>query len=84
MLNEQLDKNEIYNIAISFRTAIIKAKQNEEFTNKDRMFNFPSGCCDDSCDLLAYYLHDKYQIHVKQVMVYIVIMIFITQQIIHG
>lgn len=67
MLNEQLDKNEIYNIAISFRTAIIKAKQNEEFTNKDRMFNFPSGCCDDSCDLLAYYLHDKYQIHVKQV-----------------
>lgn len=67
MLKKHLDKNEIYNIAISFRMAIIKAKQNKEFNNKDRMFNFPRGCCDDSCDLLAYYLHDRYQIHAKQV-----------------
>lgn len=64
---KNISKEEIYNIAVSFRTAIIKAKQNREFSKKDRMSNFPGGCCDDSCDLLAYYLHDKFQIHAKQV-----------------
>ena len=30
------------------------------------MSNFPSGCCDDACDLLAYYLQKKFHIPSKQ------------------
>lgn len=59
-------KREIYDIAVSFRSAITAAKNNREFSHKDRMSNFPNGCCDDSCDLLAYYLYAKYRIHTKQ------------------
>ncbi|WP_286154467.1 hypothetical protein [Thomasclavelia cocleata] len=67
MLKKNLRREEIYEIASSFRTAIIKAKQNREFDKKDRMFNFPSGCCDDACDLLAFYFYDKFKINTKQV-----------------
>lgn len=62
-----LDEKEIYEIALSFRTAIIKAVKNYEFDRSDRMSNFPFGCCDDSCDLLAYYLCDNLQIDSKQI-----------------
>ena len=57
---------DIYNIAASFRSAIIEAKYNQKFSHKDRMSNFPGGCCDDSCDLLAYYLYTVYKIRTKQ------------------
>lgn len=57
---------DIYMIAAAFRSAIIEAKYNREFDSKDRMCNFPKGCCDDSCDLLAYYLYEKYEIYTEQ------------------
>ena len=67
MVNAKLSGNDIYNIAESFRKAIIEAKYNREFSSRDRMSNFPGGCCDDSYDLLAYYLHERYNIHTEQV-----------------
>lgn len=67
MVKAKLSENDIYNIAESFRKAIIEAKYNREFSSRDRMSNFPGGCCDDSCDLLAYYLHERYNIHTEQV-----------------
>lgn len=30
------------------------------------MHNFPDGCCDDSCDLLSYYLLEECKISTKQ------------------
>lgn len=57
---------DIYNIATTFRSEILEAKYNREFNSRDRMSNFPSGCCDDSCDLLAYYLYITYNIRTKQ------------------
>lgn len=56
MLEENHRVTEIYKIAEEFRNAIIIAKRNGKFSIKDRMHNFPGGCCDDACDLLAYYL----------------------------
>ena len=67
MVKAKLSGNDIYNIAESFRKAIIEAKYNREFSSRDRMSNFPGGCCDDSYDLLAYYLHERYNIHTEQV-----------------
>lgn len=58
---------DIYNIATAFRAAIMDAKFDGRFHSKDRMSNFPRGCCDDSCDLLAYYLYTEYNIHTRQV-----------------
>ena len=66
MLQRNLSEDNIYNIALSFRSAIIAARLNDEFSSKDRMWNFPRGCCDDSCDLLAYYFYDKYKIYTEQ------------------
>jgi hypothetical protein len=57
---------DIYKIAVSFREAILEAKYNRKFDRSDRMSNFPAGCCDDSCDLLAYYLYTAYEINTKQ------------------
>lgn len=61
MMNE-----EICNAVLSFYFAIMDAKYNREFKWRDRMSNFPRGCCDDACDLLAYYLYEKYGIRTKQ------------------
>ena len=30
------------------------------------MHSFPVGCCDDSCDLLGFYLWEKYKIHTNE------------------
>lgn len=62
-----MKNQDVYNIAVNFRKAIIEAKANREFSFQDRMIKFPNGCCDDSCDLLAYYLYETYYIHTKQV-----------------
>lgn len=52
--------------AISFRQAIIKARDLGEFipeSNKtERMNRFPYDCCDDTADLFAHYLYSKYRI----------------------
>lgn len=62
-----MKNQDVYNIAVNFRKAIIEEKANREFSFQDRMIKFPNGCCDDSCDLLAYYLYETYYIHTKQV-----------------
>ena len=53
---------DIKNEAIKFRQAIDKT----EFSWRDRMHNFPGGCCDDTCDLFSFYLLEKYHIHTHQ------------------
>lgn len=60
MLEKKLRTADIYRIAEQFRCAIVRAKHNGEFDFRDRMHNFPGGCCGDACDLLAYYLHCEY------------------------
>lgn len=66
MEKAKMNNNEIHKIASNFRKAIIIAKNNGEFSLHDRMSRFPYGCCDDACDLLAYYLFINYNIHTKQ------------------
>jgi len=61
-----LNVDEIYNIAEAFYMAIYEAKNEGRFQHRDRMSNFPGGCCDDASDLLAYYLLEKYNIHTEQ------------------
>ncbi len=61
-----MKKQDIYNIALTYREAILRAKYNREFDRRDRMSNFPCGCCDDSCDLFAHYLYTIYGIYTKQ------------------
>lgn len=61
-----MEENELYQIAFYFREAIIAAKTNGEFNFRDRMHRFPGGCCDDTCDLLGFYLREKYRIHTSQ------------------
>lgn len=62
MLEEKIRTADIYRIVEQFRCAIVRAKCNREFNFGDRMHNFPGGCCDDACDLLAYYLQCEYGI----------------------
>ena len=66
MINRSLNEDEIYNITEAFRMAILDAKYDRRFQYRDRMSNFPGGCCDDASDLLAYYLLEKYNIHTEQ------------------
>ncbi len=61
-----MGENELYQIAFRFREAIITAKRNEEFKSSDRTRRFPGGCCDDACDLLGFYLWEKYKIQTRQ------------------
>ena len=42
-----------------FRNAIDIAWENDEFFEDIRFRRFPSGCCDDSCDLLGKYLEEN-------------------------
>ena len=67
MQNKHLEIQELFSIIVPFRKAIVNALLNREFSRKDRMSNFPYGCCDDSCDLLAYYLYDRFQINTSQI-----------------
>ncbi len=61
-----MKSKDIYKIAVAFRAAIVSAKYDRRFHYRDRMSNFPGGCCDDSCDLLAYYLYTTYKIRTRQ------------------
>lgn len=61
-----MKSRDIYKIAVAFRAAIVSAKYDRRFHYRDRMSNFPRGCCDDSCDLLAYYLYTTYKIRTRQ------------------
>ena len=61
-----MGENELYQIAFHFREAIVAAKTNGEFNFRDRMHRFPGGCCDDTCDLIGFYLWGKYRIHTSQ------------------
>ena len=62
---EELDMDELVcnieelrNSVVAFREAIVTARENRDFDRKDRMSNFPGGCCDDACDLLSCYLYE--------------------------
>jgi hypothetical protein len=79
-----MKKQDIYNIALTYREAILRAKYNREFDRRDRMSNFPCGCCDDSCDLFAHYFIPYTVFIQSREMAYIVITILITLQITHG
>ncbi len=57
-----MTKEFLAEIARRFREAIIIAKRNGEFEQKDKMYNFPYGCCDDAADLFAHYLFHTYNI----------------------
>ncbi len=62
-----MEREDLFDLAADFRKAIQTVKRNREFYNmRDRMNNFPSGCCDDSADLLGYHLLNKYRIPSKQ------------------
>lgn len=57
---------ELRNSVATFRDAIVTARDNRDFDRKERMSNFPGGCCDDACDLLSYYLYDELGIRTMQ------------------
>lgn len=54
-----LTDNDICKIAIRFRTAIEAARDANCFTRDLVFWNFPRGCCSDTCDMLAEYLRGK-------------------------
>lgn len=60
------DFDKLRNVVTAFREAIVTACENRDFDRRDRMSNFPGGCCDDACDLLAYYLYEELGIHTRQ------------------
>ena len=53
-------------ICKDFRKAIEAVCDEGGFSLKDRMHRFPGGCCDDTCDLLAFYLMEEYDIETRQ------------------
>ena len=53
---------ELYRLVLRFIKAIDAAWEKNEFSKDIRFCRFPSGCCDDSCDLL-----DKYGYFTQQV-----------------
>ena len=57
---------ELSSICKDFRDAIEKAREERCFDVKDRMNGFPRGCCDDTCDLLAFYLKTMFGIETMQ------------------
>lgn len=66
LMLKNLEIGDIYKIAAEFRCAIVSAKYNGEFNIRNRMHKFPNGCCDDACDLLAYFLQCEYGITSSQ------------------
>ena len=58
--------NELYSIVNKFYNSIIEVKFSGLFERKDRMSNFPIGCCADACDLLWYYLKKNYDFRVER------------------
>lgn len=58
--------NEQYSIVNKFYNSIIEVKFSGLFERKDRMSNFPIGCCDDACDLFWYYLKKNYDFRVER------------------
>lgn len=58
--------NELYPIVNKFYNSIIEVKFDGLFERKDRMSNFPIGCCDDACDLLWYFLKNNYNFRVER------------------
>lgn len=53
---------QLFDIAVSFRRAIVDARDERAFSFRDRMSRFPNGCCDDTADLFAHFLYHKYGI----------------------
>lgn len=55
-----MNRTQIQNLAEQFYYEIIKARPG--FSKRDRMSNFPGGCCDDASDLFGYYLLQNFSI----------------------
>jgi len=55
-----MTKYQLRQEAASFRDAIVRAKRDRAFGRRDRMNEFPRGCCDDIADLFTHYLYHKY------------------------
>lgn len=53
-------------VCTDFRKAIEDIRDEGGFSIKDRMHRFPGGCCDDTSDLLAFYLWEEYNIETRQ------------------
>lgn len=47
---------DIFQMAVEFRTAILKARANREFSGDGLIERFPGGNCGIACDLLGQYL----------------------------
>lgn len=52
-----MTEKQIFNLAKTFRIAIERARNEGEFQNDISFHHFPKGCCGDTSDLLAEYLH---------------------------
>lgn len=50
---------DIFQMAVEFRTAILKARANREFSGDGLIERFPGGNCGIACDLLGRYLLGK-------------------------
>lgn len=57
-----MEKYELFSICSEFRNALIAVKNSTGFDNKDIFNEFPEVCCGDTCDLLRFYLYNKYGI----------------------
>ncbi len=55
-----MEYNELCLIAKNVRWAIEVAVEESLLDKKDKLNYFPRGSCDDACDLLAYYLYERY------------------------
>lgn len=84
VINRTLNEDEIYNITEAFRMAILDAKYDRRFQYRDRMSNFPGGCCDDASDLLAYYLLENTIFTRNKEMEFIVMITLNILQTTHG
>ena len=63
-----MKKDELKQLALKFREAIqITVREREYFCKNDRLQYFPCGGCDDSAEMFAYYLLEKFGIHAVQV-----------------
>ena len=58
-----IDDDYLIDVVEKFHSAVETAKWDSRFELKDRMSRFPYGCCDDACDLLAYYLKNEHSIN---------------------
>lgn len=55
-VDSNMTDDEIYNLACIYKSAMLAAHDSGAFDDDDIFYNFPRGCCGDTCILLATYL----------------------------